>query len=99
MNPDALSILLNLASSALYSLLGIGGKKISELTIGKELQTRWEQEKTSVDPLLHQAIRSLSEHFEWTYNKGEEVTTLFLLSHEVEELTRQFYSIHFTQKN
>lgn len=99
MNPDVLSVLLNLASSALYSLLCLGGKKASELAIGKELQTRWEQEKMSVDPLLRQAIRSLAEHFEWTYDKGEEVTTLFLCSREVEELIRQFYSIHLAQAN
>ena len=99
MNPDVLSVLLNLASSALYSLLCLGGQKVSELAIGKELQTRWEQEKASVGPLLDQAIRSLAEHFEWTDDKGEEVTALFLCSREVEELMRQFYSIHLAQEN
>src|SRR5579864_4702086 len=99
MNPDVLNVLLNLASSGLYSLLCLGGKKVSELAISKELQAKWEQEKTSVDSVLRQAIQSLAEHFEWTYDEGEEVTALFLCSREVEELIREFYSIHLAQEN
>ena len=98
-NPDVLSVLLNLTSSTLYSLLCLWGQKASELAIGNELQMKWEHEKTSVDPLLRQAIRSLAEHFAWTYDKGEEVTALFLCTREVEELTRQCYSIRLVQAN
>src|SRR5947207_3574551 len=98
MNPDVFNVLLNLVSSGLYSLLCLGGKKVSELAIGKELQTRWEKEKVSIAPRLHQAIHSLAEEFEWRYKRGEEVTALFLCSPEVEELIRQFYSIHLAQE-
>ena len=98
-NPDVLSVLLNLTSSTLYSLLCLWGQKAGELAVGKELQMKWEQEKTSVDPLLRQAIRSLAEHFAWTYDKGEEVTALFLCTREVEELMRQCYSIRLVQAN
>lgn len=99
MNPDVFNVLLNLASSGLYSFLCLGGKKVSELAIGKELQTRWENEKVSVAPRLRRAIHLLAEDFKWTYDKGEEVTTLFLCSCEVEELMRQLYSVYFTHGN
>src|SRR2546428_10504024 len=97
MDPNVLSIFLGLITNGLTSLIAQSGNKIGELLIGEEFLEKWELEKTSLEPILHEAIVSVAETVEWKGRPArEEVVCLFLLSPDVEEIVRQIYSTKYT---
>lgn len=92
-DPNTLSIILNIVSSGIYSLMAVSAKKAGEFTLTNISQEQWELDHAALQPLLKDAISTIAEDVVWEEPLiKEEIIGSFLYSPEVEEIVRQVYS-------
>lgn len=77
---DILNVVLGVVASGLTSLLAYSGQKVNEIIVGKEFLEKLQLETTSLQPILHKAIKDVAE--------DEHTGTKFIYTIEDEPIDR-----------
>jgi hypothetical protein len=92
MDPTVQNVLLGVLTNALSAVLSATLSGTARIAVGDELSQRLSMRRTSLEPILQEAVQSLSDTIPWKGPGPVEHLCLFLASPEVEVILRRVYA-------